>query len=350
VAGERILVVRAEAPDGGLSGPPPVPPPATDSGLPPIVPSDGYNAGVVIDRPLNKTFMDRCHDWFGGPAHSSSAGTHSFHSDTCFAGMISPLSNPFFFEDPRALTEVRPLFFYERFPNRIGTGGGNGEFYGLQGRIAFNQDWSLVINKFGFVSLHPNFPLDGFAQGNGFAEFWLGPKWTFYRCEQSGTVMAAGLTFQLPIGGTKVNQDHGTLGLDPYFTIGQTFGRTSFGAFNFLGELGYNASVDNHRAEFLHGSLHLDYNFLEHFYPLMELNWFYFTQNGKGPLDGFEGTDFVNFGAGGVSGRDLLTLALGMRYKFSENFQTGAYFEVPLTGRNSDLESYRIGLDFIFRY
>jgi hypothetical protein len=351
-----VVVVRAQAPETStsLTGPPPVPPPpATDSGLPPIVPSDGYNASVVIDRPLNKSWWDNCRGWLGGGLHSSTAGTHGwFASDHCFDNMISPLSNPFLFEDPRAVTELRPLFFYQRAPSDLPTDGGHGEFYGLQGRIAFNQNWSLVINKFGYVTLHPNVGVDGIeGNGSGFAELWLGPKYTFLRCEQTGSVAAVGLTFQFPIGDRKVFQDTGDLGLDPYVTYAQTFGKSSYGSFNFIGELGYDFSVDSHRSSFLHGSLHLDYDVanLQRFYPLVELNWFYYTSGGKGPVNGFEGDDFINFGATGVSGRDDVTLALGMRYKFSECIQLGVYGEAPLTSKH-DLMDYRLGVDMIFRY
>jgi hypothetical protein len=353
-AASSSTIYRAQAPDGTLSGPPPVaPPPATDSGLPPIVPSDGFNAGVDINRPVQKGFWDRCGEWFHGCSPSNTAGAHGFGSDHCFDWMISPLSNPFFFEDPRSLTEVRPLFFYQRFPSGTpGVSGGNAQFYGIQGRLALNENWDLVINKLGIVSINPHTTTPDFDGGTGFAEVWLGPKWTFYRCEQTATVVATGLTFQLPIGSRHEGQDTGTLGLYPYITAAQSFGGSSYGRFNFIGELGYSFSVDNARAEFFNLSLHLDYDVANwhHLYPLMELNWFYFTRSGNVAPLGFEAADLANFGSKGVAGQSLVTLALGLRYKFNEHVQTGAYFEFPLTGGRKDLDSYRIGFDVIFRY
>ena len=50
-------------------------------------------------------------------------------SDHCFDRFISPLSNPFFFEDPRSLTEVRTLFIDNTLP-RDNTGGGDVQVYG----------------------------------------------------------------------------------------------------------------------------------------------------------------------------------------------------------------------------
>src|SRR3954470_14242720 len=40
-------------------------------------------------------------------------------SDHCFDSFISPLSNPFFFEDPRSLTEARAIFLDNKLPSRI---------------------------------------------------------------------------------------------------------------------------------------------------------------------------------------------------------------------------------------
>jgi hypothetical protein len=350
--GETVLV-RAQAP-GELSGPPPVPPPGPDSGLPPILPPDGYNSGVDIQRPVQKGFWEKCGEWFHPHTPSSSpAGSHWFASDPCFnnGSIISPVSNPFFFEDPRALTELRPLFIYDKAPSNNLLHGGNAEFYGLQGRLAFNECWSLVINKLGFVTLNPGHdsPL---SSHTGFAEFWLGPKYTFLRNDQTGSVAAVGLTLETPIGGSKVYQNIGDLGLDPYITYGQTFLRSSYGAFNFVGELGYSFAVDNKRAEFFHTSLHLDYDIanLHRFYPLLELNWFYYTQSGKVNAFGFEGTDLFNFGSTGVSGTSFVDLALGFRYKFSENVQLGMYFEFPVSDKSKSVSDYRFGLDMIFRY
>ncbi len=53
----------------------------------------------------------------------------------CFCGdsLISPVTNPFFFEDPRSLTEIDPLFIITKAPKA--NGGGNDEFYGVQARL-----------------------------------------------------------------------------------------------------------------------------------------------------------------------------------------------------------------------
>src|SRR5262249_31555693 len=185
---------------------------------------------------------------------------------------------------------------------------------------------------------------------SGFAELKIGPKWTFYRDPCHGTVAAAGLTFEIPTGSRRVFQDTGTLSLDPYLTVAQHFGRSSFGSFNFIGEIGYSFAVDDRRSDFFHASLHLDYDVLNahKWYPLAELNWFAFTGHGKETDLTFEGGDLINFGARNAGEPNFLSLALGFRYQFNPHFQTGAAVEFPLTGR--DLELTRLTVDLIFRY
>ena len=53
-----------------------------------------------------------------------------FRSDHCFDQFSSPISNPFLFEDPRALTEVRPIFMWQTTPSgNPRYRGGNVEFF-----------------------------------------------------------------------------------------------------------------------------------------------------------------------------------------------------------------------------
>ncbi len=215
------------APPGALVGPPPAPP----------APDGGYNTGVAVDQPLHHPFLDGCHEWFNFGSRPSNGCGELFKSDRfCDDALISPVTNPFFFEDPRSLTEVVPLFIVQK--NQKSDGGGNSEFYGVQARLALNEQWSIVMNKLGVVSLNPSDPIDGYDKKTGFAEVDIGPKWTFYRNECSRSAAAVGLTLELPVGSSDVHQNTGTLGLDPYITYGQTFGRTSYGSFDFIGEAG----------------------------------------------------------------------------------------------------------------
>jgi hypothetical protein len=331
-------------PPGALTGPPPVPPPA-----PPFA-DPGLGAGAPVDQPIHHPFCEGLKNCFNfGSRPSESSGL--FKSDHfCDDSLISPVTNPFFFEDPRSLTEIKPLFLIQEAPKAHG--GGNDEFYGLQGRLALTERLSLVINKLGIVSLNPDQANAGYDKKTGFAEVNFGPKFTFWRDENLRNAAAVGLNIEAPIGSKSVFQDTGTLGLDPYVTYGQSFGRSSVGSFDFIGEAGYNFAVDSKRSEFLHTSLHLDYDVLNahRWYPLLEMNYFYYTKSGKNTtLNGFDGADLVNFGSTNVGARNFLTIAPGLRYKFNENIIAGGAVEFPLTGQK-ELQDFRVTLDVIFRY
>jgi hypothetical protein len=371
-SGPRVIV-RAQSdglpppappPVGGTAPPfPPPPPPPGPPTMPPppgitYNPGDPYLNGAVPDTnpPAGTGFWDKTKAIFdlqSGP-FCGSAGRRPFQSDHCFDGFISPISNPFLFEDPRALTELRPQFLWQTIPSKNPVfHGGNIEFFGVQGRVALTDWLSIVVDKLGGIWINPNGaavpPFDG--NRSGFAEINIGPKWTFLRNTRSGTLGALGLIFEIPTGSASVFQNTGSLSLVPYLTMGQNFGRSSYGSFNALGEIAYSFATDDKRSDFFMTSLHLDYDIgnLHKIYPLIELDWRYYTKNGGAQDLNFEGGDLINFGSTDISGRNNLLLAAGMRYKFNECFQMGAAVEFPIVG-TKDLENFRLTLDLIIRY
>jgi hypothetical protein len=344
-----------------LYGPPPIPPPTTSYAPPPVPPPGpppsgdlGFNAGVAVDRPLKETFWEKCSGWCGHLFHSTSGCSEGlFRSDQGFNEFfISPVTNPFYFADPRALTEVRPIFIYQHASNNNPvTGGGSSEFFGLQGSVAICEHFSFVFDKVGFVALQPNITGGDFVKATGVSELMLGPKWTFWRSPCTRTVAALGVNFDIPLGPHKVFQDTGTLAIDPYFTIAQGIDLRSFGSLNLMGELGYDFSVDDKRSEFAHSSFHIDYDVVNnhHWFPLFETNWYHYTRNGNQQPLTFEGTDLVNFGSRGVAGQTIVTLGPGLRYKFCEGIQAGAAAEWAVTN-HTGISDFRLTFDLIFRY
>ena len=169
-----------------------------------------------------------------------------FRSDHMFDGFISPVTNPFLFEDPRSLTGIRPIFIYQQIPaSQRDFLGGHGAFFGTQARVAFTDRWSLVLNKLGGVSANPG---DGsiFPDKTGFAELWLGRS-GFYRGGETGSV-AASFTVQIPTGCGPPG--HGTLSLVPYRATGRTSSDCSWGGFNVMASTGYAFSTNNQRSDY----------------------------------------------------------------------------------------------------
>src|SRR5262249_9422532 len=151
------------------------------------------------------------------------------------------------------------------------------------------------------------------------------------RCDQTGSLGAVGLQFEIPVGDRKVFQDTGSLSLRPYVTLEQRLFKTPWGRFNAMGTFGYSFAVDNERTDFFFNSYQLDFDVgcLHKIYPLVELNWFHYTTNGGAqpfPL-GFEGKDLFNFGSPGIAGHNELSIAVGARFKPLEAVQFGVAAE-----------------------
>jgi hypothetical protein len=310
----------------------------------------------VLDGPASGNFFTQT--WGSVKGTFRRGCGQPFQSDHAgdFDLFASPVSSPFLSEDPRALTELKPVFMYQSIPDKNGAfGGGSVEFFGLQGRVALTERWSIVMNKLGGVFFQPSQDPFGNGNQNGFAEVWLGPKYTFLRDPVNNTAAAVGMTFQIPTGSPKVFQDTGSLTLSPYFSFAKSFGRLprGFGNFNFMSTSGYAFSVDSERSDYFYSNLHLDFDVggQHRLYPLIELNYVrYTTSGGLRPIN-FEGADLVNFGATNISDKSQATFAVGARYKLGgrENIQFGGAFEFPLSS-NNNFNDFRVTLDVIFRY
>ena len=178
----------------------------------------------AIDAPRGRTGASASAGKFGDRLHGLFGHTEEwFKSDHVFDRFISPVTNPFLFEDPRSLTEVRPIFMYQQIPGgQPDLTGGNIWFFGTQARLAITNRLSFVFHKLGGISVNPG-SASMFRGETGFAELWLGPKYTFIRNEDCGRVMAGGLQFQVPVGSQGVFQNTGSLSLVPYLSYAENF-------------------------------------------------------------------------------------------------------------------------------
>ena len=273
-----------------------------------------------------------------------------FCSDQDFETFISPVTNPFLFEDPRSVSEVRGLGIYQRIPSaQPDFQGGSLWFAGVRGSLAITNRLSVTINKVGLsgVSSSGDSTVGSHA---GLSELWLGPKVTIVRDVDSGTLLAAGLQFQLPIGSSEVFQNTGKLSLVPYVSAGQSFLKSRFGSFNTLANAGYSYSTNGQRSDYFYASGHLSFDVgnRQKLFPLAELNWFHYTTDGNSQSFAGEGRDLANFGTL-AKGSSLLTGALGARYRLSKRVEFGGAVELPIAG-NRDFFRYRLLLDVSLRF
>jgi len=273
-----------------------------------------------------------------------------FCSDEDFEAFVSPVTNPFLFEDPRSQSELRPLGIYQRVPtSQPNFQGGSLWYVGVRGSLAITNRLSLTVNKIGLSGVSASGDSD-LGSHVGLSELWLGPKVTIIRDVDFGTLLAAGLQFQVPIGSSSVYQNTGKLSLVPYVSVGQTFLKTSLGGFATLANAGYSYSTNGQRSDYFYASGHVSFDLMnrQKFFPLAEVNWFQYTTNGTSNFLAGEGRDLVNFGSL-AKGSSLLTGAVGARYRYTKRLEFGGAFELPIAG-NRDFFRYRLLFDVVYRF
>lgn len=290
----------------------------------------------------------------GGAEDGEPDGHHErkwFESDKAFCDFVSPLSNPFYFEDPRSVSELRTIGFYQVIPSSDGFfQGGNAWFFGGQGRLAFTPRISLVVHKFGYTAFNPG---SGsiYQGGGGLSELWLGPKVVVYRDTEFKSLISIGTQFQIPLGSPAALQDTGSLSIVPYVSAAQKLMATQIGTFNGMATAGYSFSTTGARSEFFYSSAHLDFDIANghRFYPLAELNWFSYTTNGNARPITTEGRDFANVGAA-AKGNNLVTWTLGLRWRsLNARWEVGSGYEGYMFGQKGLFDG-RFMLDFIWRF
>jgi hypothetical protein len=92
-------------------------------------------------------------------------------TDPAWAGFISPMTNPVFFEDPRTLTEARFIFIDHQVPALAGGAipPSRLQVLAVQLRAAITEDLSIIATKDGFIFPTGLAPLD-----DGWADVSLG--------------------------------------------------------------------------------------------------------------------------------------------------------------------------------
>jgi len=279
----------------------------------------------------------------------------------------SPVSNPVQFEDPRATTEVRPLYVYHKldggFAKVLGAKSGDAHIAALQLRVALTDRLALIATKDGYVWLRP-----AGANTNGWANLGLGAKYTFYRDPESLTLATVGLRYEIPSGSRDVFQgqfgNKGNGVFNPFLSAGWGIENLAgIGDFHLLGYTGARIPVSSGDSTFFDLSLHADWGLmigpdsLGPIYPLVELNWVQTLDGGSRlPIDK-EGFDFFNLGSAGAGGKGVVTMAVGARYPLCRDLgevlgrtvgvDIGAAWEAPLTDRG-DIFGWRVTTDVIF--
>jgi hypothetical protein len=267
-----------------------------------------------------------------------------FESDRAFCSFIGPISNPVLAKDPRALTEARALFVGDWIPSDHPFGGGDFQVYGLQVRLAVTDRLSIIADKDGYATIHPGRGADR----TGWLDIAIGLKYALIRDVENQFLLVGGFQYEPPTGESKVFQNQG----DGLFTGFLTIGKGFCNGIHVIGNTGYQFPVDkSQNSSFIYNQVHLDKQMFGWIYPLVEANWFHYTEGGN---HGFppalgEGDGLINLGTSGVAGNDLVTIAVGVKAIVNKHLDVGVAYETPVSNRR-DLLDNRILAEMIFRY
>ncbi len=269
---------------------------------------------------------------------------HCLESDHCFPRFIGPISNPILSKDPRSATEARFVFVNNIIDPNHPFHGGNFQVVGLEFRVALTDRLTFLADKDGYAVLHLG---DG-SHTEGWLNINAGLRYLLIRDVEDQFLLSAGFTYEPRTGESAVFQGQGDGVLSVFTTAGKEFGETT----HFLGTFGYQFPfAEKSNSSFFYTSLHLDRQLMGWVYPLIELNWFHYASGGDRGLPPAlgEGDGLLNLGTSGVSGNDLVTMAVGLKAAVNRHLDTGAAWEFPLSNRK-DLIDNRLTFEIILRY
>jgi hypothetical protein len=276
---------------------------------------------------------DRSGRLFGGQL-----GSRILPTESCFDCFISPITNPFYFEDPRALTEIRPVFVNHSMPAALG--GGTVNVYAIQLRARLSENVSFIALKNGyFTSSSPLFD-------EGWADLGLGLKLHLWRDPVNQQLLSVGATFEAPSGSDQAQQGLGSGNLNLFFSTA----RRLSGSWNHMSTGGLRLPMNGDTGStstFV--SQHLSRPLTDRFFVLTEMNWFRYVSSGTGGIPGIEALDFANLGSSDVTGNNIVNWAAGGKYKTVRGSEIGAAYEVPVSGRR-DIMGPRVTAHWAIRY
>ena len=273
---------------------------------------------------------------------SSVCAPMAVHAEDKFSRMVSPVSNPVNFEDPRATTEIRPIYLWHELDDKFITNGGSVQIYALQLRYAINDRLAVIANKDGYVVMKPNSVLN---DEEGLGNVGGGVKYSLLKDEAAGTIATVGLTYEAPVGDHDVLQGRGDGSLRPFLSAGY-----AGEGFNLIGATGVRARLDGRDSSFWDADLHIDVPLCK-FHPGLEVNMVHVLAAGNRLPIADEGADYFNFGASESKGETIVTGAAVARYQFTDSVSYGIAYQVPLTsGPGSRVFDWRLTNDLIVSF
>jgi hypothetical protein len=237
-----------------------------------------------------------------------------------FPNFIGFISNPLQNIDPRAVTELWPMFGSSWVRSLPALPRGDIQLYGAGLYLAFSDRLMVGLNQGGYATAdfsRSDFGLFRDRQGRlhdrrefvGDHEGWLNlggfAQYTVIQDVDDQFLVTAGLRWEAPSGAHSVAQGFGPAYLAPYLTAGK-----EIGCFHALATTGYEfpAGSGDSTGDYFYTNVHLDRQMFGWLYPLVEFNWTYHVHNVDLSLPTRHG--FIDFGTFESSG-NILAIAVG---------------------------------------
>ena len=259
----------------------------------------------------------------------------------------SPVTHPTTFESPVIQSNVRPMIIHQQMPGDSVFQGGNFQVYAVQLRYQVDERLALIATKDGYIDFHPKAGLNQ----DGFADLAAGAKYALVDepnlTDDMGLLVTAGAVIELPTGEQKVFQNAGDGILRPFVAAGVDLPELNI---NILANVGISVPFDEERnSSSIDYHVHVGYDGLEHFYPLVEFNAVTYTKSGSRLPLGIEGDDLINLGSTGVAGNTVAQIGVGGRVAVTKDIDVGFAFEKSI-GPREDLFEQRWTFDCVWRF
>jgi hypothetical protein len=324
------------------------------------------------------------------------AGTHAF------PGFIGWMSNPLNNIDPRALTEIYPIFASAWTKEAGPVPASDFQLYGAGLTVALSDRLAVGLNQGGYADVHlstedahllavvnqlgkqqvlnllhtnpavlltllvqhglavkdflrlerltsfdPTLQFSDVEAG-GNRSGWLNlggfMQYTLIEDAANQFLLTVGLRVEAPCGSHDIFQGHGPAHLAPYLTLGK-----GFGDFHVLATTGYYfpAGPGDDTIQIFYADLHLDRRMFGWLYPLVEFNWDYAVKSVDIDLPARRG--FFNFGNFEASG-NILTMAVGANAVLRpEKVEFGAVYLTSIATQR-DFNVNGLLVKMVFRY
>lgn len=278
-----------------------------------------------------------------------------------------PVSNPVYNGDARNVTMVRPILLTQSLPDKIkvnigGTKakvdlGGDVDGAALQFSYAFNERFSLVAVKDGYVDCEPDETLDDHS---GWLDIAAGLQYSFIYNPAQDFIVSGRLVYESTSGESEVYQGNGSGNVAPAILFLKGWDQLQFS-----GTVGFVLPFDSDEENtMLYDSWNVSYAVTDWFRPLVELNHFHVLSAGDRDLAdvenqadlvaaiaAFNPCDIINLGGEyNDDNKDLVTMALGARFRITQWLDIGAAYEFPLTDNEETLLDERILIDAMLTF